>query len=388
MTHVALLTPRGTGAIATIAVRGSDAWPIARRVFQRMGGKSLPEQPKAGGFWYGRVGGDKGDEVILAVRSTEPEVWTEYHCHGGKLVVDWLRKLFQEQDCVENGWEEFVSPCGDDSEKDKVALRYLPKVRTLRTASILLDQYHGAYKRAVWRALNALKKNDLSTAQSIIQELLRYANVGAHLTQPWRLAIAGLPNAGKSSLVNALAGYQRSVVAPIPGTTRDVVTTAVALAGWMAELSDTAGLRDSTDDLEKEGISRARRAMEDADLCLWVIDVTEHSGPHAPREEMLHAEREDHSGILAVLNKIDQPHSFDISRNPDAVKVSALTGAGIDELIRRIIALLVPDDPAPGIAVPYSLERILCLRRSQEQIRNGDIDSALTSLIHSTQSIG
>ncbi len=386
MTHVSLLTPTGTGAIATIAVLGPDAWSIAQRVFQRSNGRPLPNRPQAGQFWYGRVGGEKGDEVILAVRATEPKVWTEYHCHGGKLVTEWLMKLFANEDCEAISWADFIARSENCSSKDTIALRFLPEARTLRTASILLDQYHGAYLRAVREAMTALMNNDVEKAQTMIQALLRHADVGLHLTRPWRIAVAGLPNAGKSSLVNALAGYQRSVVAPIPGTTRDVVTTTLAFHGWPVELSDTAGLRQSADDLEREGVARARRALEDTDLCLWVIDVT---GELPPGKDAFAAQNKlPVSRILPVLNKTDLPSAWDVSRFLDAVAVSALTGAGIDALITRMIQRLIPDDPLPGAAVPYSPERIQCLRISQGHIANGEIESALTSLLHSTQSIG
>ena len=104
--------------------------------------------------------------------------------------------------------------------------------------------------------------------------LARYAPLGRRLTAPWRVVVAGPPNVGKSSLVNALAGYQRSIVAPTPGTTRDVVTTRLAIDGWPVELADTAGVREATDALETQGVRLAREATAAADLCLWVLDAS------------------------------------------------------------------------------------------------------------------
>src|SRR5207237_636472 len=110
---------------------------------------------------------------------------------------------------------------------DDRALEPLSKAPTVRTASIQLDQYRGAFARAVEAAL---------ADPALIPELARFAPVGRHLVAPWAVAVVGPPNVGKSSLVNALAGYQRAVVSDVPGTTRDVVRTLVALDGWPVEL--------------------------------------------------------------------------------------------------------------------------------------------------------
>src|SRR5205085_10015517 len=109
---------------------------------------------------------------------------------------------------------------------DDRALEPLTRATTVRTASILLDQYHGAFTRAVEAAL---------AEPAHVAEFARYAPLGRHLVAPWTVAVVGPPNVGKSSLVNALAGYQRAVVSDMPGTTRDVVRTLVALDGWPVE---------------------------------------------------------------------------------------------------------------------------------------------------------
>src|SRR5206468_2220750 len=110
----------------------------------------------------------------------------------------------------------------------------------------------------------------------------------------------GAPNVGKSSLVNALAGYQRSIVAPTPGTTRDVVATTLAIDGWPVELSDTAGLHGEGEQLERAGMARARAAAAAADLCVWVLD-----GSAAP--VWLGPEI---TAPLTVINKIDLPPAW------------------------------------------------------------------------------
>jgi tRNA modification GTPase len=98
-THVAVLTPPGSGAIAVIAVQGPDAWPIIRRLFRPASGCELPEQPTARATWFGRIGLGAGDEVIIAVTSVEPVPTIEVHCHGGQQVVRMLVDLFRGEGC-------------------------------------------------------------------------------------------------------------------------------------------------------------------------------------------------------------------------------------------------------------------------------------------------
>src|SRR5262249_7726954 len=113
---------------------------------------------------------------------------------------------------------------------------------TLRTAAILLDQLNGAFATEVRRIL-ALFETDPRNAAFSLHRLAELGNtVGRHLVEPWKVVVAGPPNVGKSSLVNALAGYQRSVVSEVAGTTRDAVSVRTAFDGWPVELIDTAGL--------------------------------------------------------------------------------------------------------------------------------------------------
>ncbi len=369
-TQVACLTPPGSGAIAVIALRGPDAWSIVRRFFRPASKKTLPDKPSERATWFGHIGAGEGagDDAILAVPSLHPDPVVEIHCHGGRQVVQWLIDLLKNECCIETSPEKLVAA--------NEAWALLPHAKTLRTAGILLDQAQGAFDRAVAAIRKAQSDNRTAEAQALLNELNRYTTVARHLIEPWHVAIAGAPNAGKSSLLNALAGYQRSVVAPLPGTTRDVVTATLAFDGWPVEISDTAGLRkvdpalrdgsgmsdpsrsagstlrEGGDELEAEGIARARKHLAEADLCLWVIDTT---GPQPPTlasfasENEIAAER-----VLTVLNKIDQAPAWDLTRIPDAIRISATTGQGIDVLIRKMVDMLVPDPPPPGAPVPYS----------------------------------
>lgn len=322
MTRVAVLTPAGSGAIATVAIEGPQAWAAARVLFRPARG-TLPEQPALHRFWFGTIA--DGDEVVLAVREADR---VEVHCHGGQRVVRWVV-------------EQFIALGGTESESDSTkptrsngwagaALELMTRTTTTRTAAILLDQYHGAFESAL---------HDPSQLEALRCRI----PLGRHLVAPWRVVLAGPPNAGKSSLLNALAGFQRSVVSATAGTTRDVVTVPAAFDGWPVELADTAGLRRAAESIEQAGIDRARQFLANADLVVWLLDASE-AKPELPADDVPLRR-------LVVLNKCD------LLTGPPAVpadlRVSAKTGEGVPELAAAIAQRLVPDPPPTGAGVPF-----------------------------------
>jgi tRNA modification GTPase len=305
----------------------------------------LPAAPEARRFWLGRLGGEVADEVVVAVKRERPVPWLEVHGHGGREVVRFLLEQFQAHGLEVWGWEDFLRRTGDDPLSSEAAVE-LTRALTLRTAAILLDQQQGALGRALEAVLAALDHGDTASAEAWLSELVRQARVGGHLTRPWRVVVAGAPNVGKSSLVNALAGYQRSVVAETPGTTRDVVTTQVALDGWPVELADTAGLRPGAPALEEQGIRLAEAEAAGADLCLWVLDLSSEAEPVWPTLPP--------AAVQLVLNKIDLPPVRDAGPTTGAVRVSAKTGEGLAALCEAVASRLVPEPPPAGAAVPFT----------------------------------
>jgi tRNA modification GTPase len=360
-TWVACLTPPGQAALATLGLLGPRSWEALRSVFRLRSGSELSRQPVAGRFWLGRLGGEVADEVVVAVKRVEPVPWLEVHGHGGREVVRFLLERLSEQGLQTCTWDAFVGMTSDDP-LSAAATIALTQAATVRTAGILLDQQQGALGKALGDILAALDRGDTATAEEGLSRLDRYARVGQRLTEPWRVAISGAPNVGKSSLINALAGYPRSIVAATPGTTRDVVTTRIALEGWLIELSDTAGVREEAEALEEQGIHRAKATIANADLCLWVIDAA--AQPVWPNEST--------RSTLNVINKIDLPPAWNVGSMVGAMQVSARTGEGLEELRSALVYRLVPDAPPFGAAVPFTSHLCQEISEARRVLVSGD----------------
>ncbi|HXG09929.1 MAG TPA: GTPase [Gemmataceae bacterium] len=372
VTWVACLTPPGSAAIATLALFGPDAWNVAQQLFRpaSRSGAGLPAEPEEGRFWFGRFGEGLADEVVLAVKRGGPVPWLELHCHGGREVLRLLGDLLAARGVRSCSWQEFERRATGDALR-AAAAGALAEAPTSRTAAILLDQYQGAFHRAVTAVLAALERGDLGEADRQLTALARHADLGRHLTAGWRVVVAGAANVGKSSLVNALAGYQRSIVSATPGTTRDVVTTRIAVDGWPIELADTAGLRAEAAALEGQGIERARAAAAAADLCLWVLDAA--GVPVWPGAEAGPAPA---GKTRLLINKIDLPPAWDLDQAKDAVRVSARTGAGLAELCEALARWLVPDPPPPGAAVPFTTRLATRIEEARRQLAAGRAEEA------------
>jgi tRNA modification GTPase len=347
--------------VATVGLAGPNAWEVLRAVFQRRDGRRLDSPPAPGRPILGRFGDDLADDVVLIAKHAGPADWFELHTHGGAQATRFALDLLASRGAVICAWPAFLKQLPGDRLQTLAAIT-LTEARTARTAGILLDQYHGAFAHCLDRVLEDLTNQRVNAARHALHELTAQVPLGRHLTTPWRVVLAGAPNVGKSTLINALAGFERAVVSPTPGTTRDLVATVTAIDGWPVELIDTAGQRSNADALEAQGIALARRAVATADLCLWIVDAS--GVPCWPAPEF--AER-----TLVILNKCDLPPGFDRA-NGQGLSVSARTGQGLEELLASIAQRLVPSPPAPGSPVPFTAELCAGLARAAARLEAGD----------------
>jgi tRNA modification GTPase len=320
---------------------------------------------------FGRWGADPAEEVVICLVD---EQTIEIHCHGGEAAA--ARIL---DDCTRAGCHVVTWAAMMGATEGRLAAELteaLAQTSTLRTAGIILEQSNGVLRRE----LESMEREcDFESLRQRIDALLRWSNFGIHLTRPWTVVLAGRPNVGKSSLINALLGYTRSIVFDQPGTTRDVVTATTAIDGWPIEFADTAGLRDESEPLEAAGILRARSALAEADLTIVLVDI---SGPTSEEDLQLLA---DVSRAIVVAHKCDLPQwtgvgSWPKEIAPDWPRVSAKTGDGVDELLRTISARLVPAVPPPGRALPVTPRQVSLLQEALQGVSRSDLSACRRAL--------
>ncbi len=358
---IAQLTPSGRGAVASILVAGPGTIDLVNRIFSPASGQPLGELP-VGRVVFGSFQSlsDAAEEVVVGLHGPEQ---VEIHSHGGAFAAAAVMNVLAAKGAKIVPWQQVA----EHLEPDRVVAEArvaLAAARTEKTAAILLGQYHGALRKCLEEIAAGIERqpDNLVPPLARLHRLLVLAPLGEHLTQPWRVFIAGAPNVGKSSLMNALVGYQRSIVFDQPGTTRDLLTAVTALDGWPIELVDSAGLRESIDALEAAGVARAAAGMAEADLVLWVEDATSASVA-CPQLGV---------GVLIVRNKSDLLPPGVSFTDRDLLGVSALTGQGLDQLCQRIVQQLVPTVPARGEAVLFTPRQEQAIQNAVTALSAGD----------------
>lgn len=357
-----MMTPPGRGAVASLLVYGElsrlDPTDGDRgNCYSAGNGKPISQQ-KINRIVYGHWGTATSEqEEVVCCRVALDRF--ELHCHGGQLAIQRI-----QQDLIARGFE--VVPwqqLPEFSEWEREYQQAIVQTMTTRTAFYLLDQ-QTHYRELIRQLIDQLEKecnsNDFAAITATLQDILKWKQFGLHLTKPRQVVLFGRPNVGKSSLINAILGYQRAIVHDQPGTTRDLVTATTALDGWPIDLIDTAGLRNLTaqgttaatlspdQQIESAGMVLAKQQLADADLKLLLIDLSEEITKLD--EELL----QQHPEALLIANKVDLSSNVQGQKIPDALRVSAKTGAGIPGLCATIVNRLIPDVPAPKTVIPFT----------------------------------
>jgi tRNA modification GTPase len=368
-TIAAIATPPGQGGIGIIRLSGKDAVSIADRIFLPAGSRKLKDAASHSisyGFIVDPARGGKLDEVLVTVmrapRTYTREDVVEINCHGGLFPLKSVLELVIRQGARIAEPGEFTKRAflnGRIDLSQAEAVMDLIKARSGQAEHLALAQLEGRLSKRIAALqdrimtlcafveahidfpedeLEAIKKNEMIEAmKAVTSELILLSGgyeAGRFFKDGAATAIVGKPNVGKSSLLNALLEKDRAIVTEMPGTTRDIIEDTLNIDGLLLRIMDTAGIRETHNLAEAEGIRRSLRAIEGADLVLAVLDA---SSPldEADKELLLSVAQKK---TIVIVNKCDiRSPDFVVPGEPaNVVMVSALTGDGIRELKEMI----------------------------------------------------
>ncbi len=380
---VALLTAAGRGAVAVIRIAGkTDAdLDLLDQYFRAANGRLMADQEPdtlCYGVWGDsdnspETSGAEAEDVVVCRSRT---ACAEIHCHGGPAAVERILGQLQQAGARRVEWtEQFLEQDRLEAAVpiDVECFDAMTRATTERAALLLLRQSQGILRTEVERLCDLAKeagtaaerRTDVAPRDEVasrLRSLLDRAEFGLHLTEPWRIVLAGRPNVGKSTLLNALLGYSRAIVFDEPGTTRDIVTADTAFDGWPFSISDTAGVRETGNELEQEGIRRTRRSIEDADLVCLLLDT---SVPPTEEDRALLADLRaavPDQQLQVIPHKSDRPNVWCDEMPCGSLPVSSTTGDGVDQLAAAIIERTVGEVPDAELAVPVTPRQVKTLK--------------------------
>ena len=419
-TIAAIATIQAPSAIGIVRLTGPDTRRILDGVFAPANGRPMSAQtPRK--LVFGRALDRSGGVIdeALAVLFPGPNSYTgedcaEIHCHGSPVVLDEvLAAAFARGARQARGGEftqrAFLSGRMDLIQAESVA--DLIDAESAGSARNAVGQLQGRMSRSVGGIYDALMdvvsrfyaivdypdeeieplqqaqiEQTLAESAERLDALLATFSRGRLLKSGVPAVILGKPNAGKSSLLNALLGYDRAIVTDIAGTTRDTVEEKVLVGSVLLRLCDTAGIRDAADTVERLGVERAQQAAQRAELALLVLDG---SAPLTREDEEAIAAARRARRMLVLVNKADLPQVLDTAalrvRFGEVIPLSARSGAGVDALCRAVEELFAGGETPRGELLTNarqaeSAQRALdAVRRAEQALRSGlSPDAVLT----------
>jgi tRNA modification GTPase len=411
-TIVALATPNGIGAIGVIRLSGPEAITIAQKVWK---GKDLSKQASHT-LHFGRImdGDMELDEVVaslfVAPRSYTRENVVEISCHGSNYIIESIIKLF-----IKNGARSakageftlraFLNGQLDLSQAEAVA--DLIASNSKASQQIALQQLRGGFSNQL-----SILRDQLVTFASLIEleldfaeEDVEFANrdqlkkliheitkVIGSLIQSFELGnaikngvntvIAGRPNAGKSTLLNALLNEERAIVSHIPGTTRDTIEEVLNIKGINFRLIDTAGIREATDAIEQIGVQRTMEKISQSALLLYVFDAEQITTDELNSD--LESLQKPGVAMLIVANKADLLTEAQLSALPhDAIVISAKEKQHIDELKQKIYGAAIKEQLTGHETLVTNIRHLEALQKTEEALIRvlGGIDSVTSDFL-------
>ena len=403
----AISTGSAPTAIGIVRISGEGCFALCDRVFRTSDGAPLSQKPPRK-MIYGEVV-DTENRLLdraLAVRFPGPNSFTgedcaEFHCHGSPVVLRELLAVLFSLGARQARPGEFTQRAFLNGQMDLTqaeAVIDLIDAESAAAARNAAAQLSGGLRRTLEPIQDALLDitsrfyavvdypdediediqpeqvaEALSSAHGALTRLLATCRRGRVLKSGVRTAIVGRPNAGKSSLLNALAGYERAIVTAVPGTTRDTVEESVLCGGTLLRLIDTAGIRETEDIVERLGVERSRAALESADLVLAVVDS---SVPVTEEDAAILEMAAAHPAWILVSSKCDLPSApvpflrFTEDQQPPAahVSLSSVTGEGLDTLEAAVADLFPAGNPAEAGSLLTDSRQEEAARRAAEAV--------------------
>lgn len=402
-TIAAVATPIGEGGVAIVRVSGPDAERIAKEIFFRSSGRN--GHLRSHTLHHGVIRAPGADAIldeVLIVLMRKPHSYTgedvvEVHCHGGPFLVRQVLELILSRGARHAEPGEFTKRAFLSGRLDLAqaeAVLDLIRARTDKGARLALGQVSGEVSKWVGELreelldilvqveaaidfpeeeIDLLQKNELvgkiEALGAKISRIVASYEWGRLFSEGARVCIVGRPNVGKSSLLNALLGEERVIVTSVPGTTRDVVAESINLDGLPVVLWDTAGIRETKDEVEKIGVDFSLRHLQEAEATLLVLDG---SLPLTAQDEAILKATKEKKG-LAVINKSDLPQKMDLhqvqvlGQNKGAVLVSAKEKKGLDRLKHEMRQLLLNCAPEPPIVLT-NVRHKAALQRAEQRL--------------------
>ena len=399
----AISTPLGTGGVGIIRISGKNATEIADRIFVSVNGIKLSSS-KGYRAYFGRIfdGETAVDEVVCLVfrapHSYTGEDVVEINCHGGVVLLKKILRLVLQNGAQAAAPGEFTNRAFLNGKLD---LSEAESVMTLisaqgeQGANAAFNQLEGSLSRkiekinssllslaahiAAWvdypdDEIEELGNNELySTIYNAYLELcalLSNFDSGMAVTNGVEAAIVGKPNVGKSTLMNLLTGYDRSIVTEIEGTTRDVVEETVNLNGCILRISDTAGMRETGDIVEKLGVERSRKKLERAAIVFAVFDL---SKPLSDEDKELIDECKD-KNVIPIINKTDLEPRLDVdyikNKLGSPLFISAKSGDGYNELCDRVAELMGTKNFDTTSAMLVNERQRICCQKASDALKD------------------
>jgi tRNA modification GTPase len=400
-TIAAIATPPGEGGVAIVRISGPDAEAITAKIFARSHGKN--GKLKSHSLYHGKIVDPHTermvDEVLLTVmrkpRSYTGENVVEIHGHGGAFLARQVLGLVLAHGARQAERGEFTKRAFLNGRLDLAqaeAVLDLIRARTDKSAELALQQMNGELSNWVERLREELleilvqveaaidfpeEEIELLQRQELIRrterlrikinEIIASYDWGRMFREGARVCICGRPNVGKSSLLNSLLGEERVIVTPLPGTTRDIIEESINLDGLPVVLWDTAGIHDTSDEIERIGVQLSRAHLEKADAIIFVID----GSVSLTADDRALLGSIGGKKILLTINKNDLPRSIaddelsDVYGTGPLVYVSAKTGDGVRELKRCLRELVIDGDEEPAIVITNLRHRSALVRGAE-----------------------